>query len=128
MNFTLVLFCISCQFFHFFGIGNGRVRQQIAAQKTGKFLYALGFFQNGNICSGLMIRLFFFYFKVLIRHGGNLGQVGNTNNLMISAQQRQFPGNLPCGPAADPCVNFIKNQCINGIFFSHNRFQTQHNT
>ena len=61
-----------------------------------------------------------------VGHGGNLRQVGNADNLMAPGDYTKLFRNHLGRPAADPGINFIKNQGGNIICLGQHRFHRQH--
>ena len=63
-----------------------------------------------------------------VRHGSDLWQMGNADNLMVSGDDRQLFRHLLGCTAADAGVNLIKDQGRNIIAVCQYSFDSQHNT
>ena len=65
---------------------------------------------------------------MMICHGRNLCQMCDTDDLMLSADQRHLLRHFLCCSSTYPHIDLIKNQRRNLIPVSHNTFDHKHNS
>ena len=81
----------------------------------GDLPIAIFFFQWLNGSQGPAVCDMLGYAEVMLAEFGDLGQMGNTNYLVMAGKLRQFATDHFRRAAADAGIDFIKNNCFHRI-------------
>src|SRR5512137_2164828 len=89
-------------------------RYRCSTKHTGKFVHSLTIIKPLYVCSRCPFVNNFFHKEMVITVGRYLGEVGNTDYLMLSSKILQpFPNKIS-NPSANAGINLVKDE---GFFF-----------
>ena len=63
---------------------------------------------------------------MFVRHGGDLRQVRDADDLRTGGYHGQLLGNLLGCPSADTCIDLVEDERIDLLGMRHDRFDRKH--
>ena len=128
----MVLFCcflcFVCHCFQFTGVLHHGVCDLITAEQPGDLGKHTVFGKCCQLCLRTILILLLFDQEMLIRHGCDLRQMRNADDLMRSAKDCQFFRYFPGSPATDARIDLIKDECLCFVLLCQHGFECQHDT
>ena len=97
----------------------------VTSNHAGQGLFSLLRVKNRKGGAGLMVVDFFGDMPMSITQGGDLGEVGNENNLLVASHFREHLAHPQRGFSRDAGINFVKNAGVVAPFFAHQAFEGQ---
>ena len=88
-----------------------------AGEHSGDFASAGGVVEEANLHPGAALGFVLLDDEVLIGEGGDLGQMGDAQDLLAAAQGFELLADGLGGAASDADVDFVEDQCAGGGHF-----------
>ena len=101
-------------------------RLRIPSEHARDLVHAVGALENGDVRSRDTALRSLRHDDVMVRAGGDLGQMRYREDLMLASHSPQRVTNLQSNAAANSGVDLVENQSRHPIDSSENRLERQH--
>lgn len=95
---------------HGLGVGEGFGADLFSGEEAGDFLDAVVAFDEGDLGGGAALDFGFFDAEVAVGAGGDLGQVGDGEDLVVAGDLAHFVGGEGGGAAGESGVHFVEDE------------------